>query len=141
MVVVCVAAVASYALVSALWGGSPSAPGEKNSPPVVPLVATNAAEPPKPAPALPTITLVGPADLDLPAGITVEHGKGLLEVDAPAAREVSVDGVVVGTPPLRQIPLGPGSHEVRLRGDGIDLVRKVDIHEGRRTRLATTNPL
>jgi CheY-like chemotaxis protein len=136
MVVVCVAAVASYALVTAVRGG-PEKAREVKAPAEV---ASGAApsEPP-PVPANVTITLVGPIDLDLPAGITVERGKGLLEVDAPPAREVTVDGVMVGTAPLRQIPLGPGSHEVRLRGEGLDLVRTVDIHEGRRTRLGTTN--
>jgi PEGA domain len=145
MVVVCVAAVASYALVSAVRGADVKEPTGLPAPPAPPLVATEVKPaqpvPPTtaPAPANAATPLVGPTDLDLPAGIAVEPGKGLLEVDAPGARDVLVDGVSVGSAPLRQIPLRPGSHEVRLRGEGLDLVRTVDIHEGRRTRLGTTN--
>jgi CheY-like chemotaxis protein len=141
MVVVCVAAVASYALVSAVRGADvrepaglppPLTPAPTEAKPVSPPI-------PAPVPENAASTVVGPTDLELPAGIAVEPGKGLLEVEAPAARDVLVDGVSLGRAPLRQIPLRPGSHEVRLRGDGMDLVRTVDIHEGRRTRLGTAN--
>lgn len=141
MVVVCVAAVASYALVSAVRGADtrelaglppPLAPAPTEAKPTAPPI-------PAPIPVSAANTVVGPTDLDLPAGIAVEPGKGLLEVEAPRAREVLVDGISVGSAPLRQIPLRPGPHEVKLRGEGMDLVRTVEIHEGRRTRLGTAN--
>jgi CheY-like chemotaxis protein len=142
LVVVCVAAVASYALVTAVRGGPDKQPDGREIP-IASVPPSNEPVAPKaaaaPAPVGAVVALVGPMDLDLPAGITVERGKGLLEVDTALVREMTVDGVIVGTAPLRQIPLMPGSHAVRLRGEGLDLARTVDIHEGRRTRLGTTS--
>jgi hypothetical protein len=131
MVVLCFAAVAFYFGTTAVMRGreTPSAPAPQEP----------AATPPAANVVVAPLTLKGPTDLDLPAGMTVEAGKGLLEVEVPETASVMVDGVLVGPGPLKQLPLRPGPHEVRVRGDGLDLARTADVQAGRRVRLATTS--
>jgi hypothetical protein len=73
------------------------------------------------------------SDQALPAEIAITPGKGLLEVDTADKHRIYVDGVFVGPGPLRRIPLSPGSHEVRISLDGVELQGSVQIRDGRRT--------
>jgi CheY-like chemotaxis protein len=78
-------------------------------------------------------------DLDMPADVTVAPDRGLLEIDVAAPHSIYVDGVFIGRGPTRRIPLREGSHEVRVRGDGVDAVQSIDVRKARRVRLGTTN--
>ncbi|HVU00226.1 MAG TPA: hypothetical protein VHE30_00690, partial [Polyangiaceae bacterium] len=128
LVVAAVAAVSMYALITAVMGGKPAPAPTPSAPP-----AETA------APASVHVQLMPPVDLDLPQGITVEAGKGLLEVEAPAGADVLVDSVVVGKGPLARLPIAPGSHEVRIRGEGVDLAASTVVREARRAHLGTTS--
>lgn len=73
------------------------------------------------------------SDRALPPEIAITPGKGLLEVDTANKHRIYVDGVFVGPGPLRRIPLSPGSHEVRISLDGVELQGSVQLRDGRRT--------
>lgn len=83
-------------------------------------------------------TVVKVADLDLPEGLTVPPGKGLLEVDSGGQHKLYVDNVFVGRGPLRRIPIDPGSHQVQTQLDGVEEVHEVSVNAGRRARLELT---
>jgi hypothetical protein len=96
--------------------------GKSNSVPVLP----------QPVPASPALVQ---SDRDLPAEVTLAPGKGLLEVNTNGKHRVYVDGVFVGPGPVRRIPLSPGTHDIRISLDGVDLSAPTQIREGRRTVL------
>jgi hypothetical protein len=75
------------------------------------------------------------SDHELPAEITLAPGKGLLEVSTSGKHRIYVDGVFVGPGPLRRVPLSPGTHDIRVSLDGIDVSAPAQIREGRRTLL------
>src|SRR5690606_20169382 len=77
-------------------------------------------------------------DLDLPDGLSVPPGKGLLEVDSGGQHKLYVDNVFVGRGPLRRIPIEPGSHQVQTQLDGVEEVHTVEVAVGRRARLEIT---
>jgi hypothetical protein len=156
-----VAATGGYALATAVTSRlGPRANGPVASvaaPPVVvekvvpaePEVST--APPPSTlgsAPAVTSATVPEPSqsgmwpvqDLELPADVTVQPDRGLLEIDVGAPHSIYVDGVFIGRGPARRIPLREGSHEVRVRGDGVDAVQSIAVRKARRTRLGPTNP-
>lgn len=83
-------------------------------------------------------TVVKLAELDLPEGLTVPPGKGLLEVDSGGQHKLYVDNVFVGRGPLRRIPIDPGSHQVQTQLDGVEEVHEVSVTAGRRARLELT---
>lgn len=78
------------------------------------------------------------SDLDLPEGLTVPAGKGLLEVDSGGQHKLYVDNVFVGRGPLRRIPIDPGTHQVQTQLDGVEEVHSVPVTAGRRARLELT---
>jgi hypothetical protein len=75
------------------------------------------------------------SDHELPAEITLAPGKGLLEVSTSGKHRIYVDGVFVGPGPLRRVPLSPGTHDIRVSLDGVDVSAPAQIKEGRRTLL------
>jgi DNA-binding response OmpR family regulator len=83
-------------------------------------------------------TIAKASDLDLPDGLTVPAGKGLLEVDSGGQHKLYVDNVFVGRGPLRRIPIDPGSHQVQTQLDGVEEVHSVVVNAGRRARLELT---
>jgi CheY-like chemotaxis protein len=149
--VVAVAAAASFALVSALRSGEPAAPAPQASspaaagsasapPPVASVVGVPSPTLQGPPPAVPAPAALAMQDLELPAGLAVAPDRGLLEVEVGAAQSIYVDGVFVGRGPLRQVPLREGPHEVRVQGEGVDVVRRVEVHKARRAHLGVTSP-
>ncbi len=153
-VVIIVAAVASYALVTAIRGGNDVARRSPSDvvPSTVPTAAPSGtpsalqvAAPPAvmsaapPGAALHGVRWITKDDLDLPPGLSVAPDRGLLEIEAGGPYAIVVDGVPVGIGPIRQIPLAPGHHDVHVRGDGIDSTTGVEVRAGRRTHIGTTN--
>ena len=83
-------------------------------------------------------TVAKTSDVDLPDGLSVPPGKGLLEVDSGGQHKLYVDNVFVGRGPLRRIPLDPGAHQVQTQLDGTEEVHSVTVIAGRRARLELT---
>jgi hypothetical protein len=75
------------------------------------------------------------SELPLPRGIEVAPGKGLLEINSGGKHKIYVEGVFVGRGPVRRVPLAAGPHQVTLRNDGEEVVSKVVVTAGKRTRL------
>jgi hypothetical protein len=68
---------------------------------------------------------------DVPPGVEVPAGLGLVEVDAPAGARVLLDGALAGTGPTLKALAGPGTHEVRLQmGDRVEK-QVVEVPAGR----------
>lgn len=106
----------------------------------IPAAKPKPADSAAPAPSAPASAPAGaPAvqtvDTTLPPGVVIGRNKGLLEVETGGPQAIFVDGVFVGRGPLRRIPLSPGSHEVRTKQAGRQRVDRVQITQGRRTRL------
>ncbi len=160
-IVVTVAALSAFALVSALRGSPPRQPSSEpaaaaraavaEEEPTEPADPSAEAVPPSETSAEPSATpgpsasatvtkgLAVETGLPLPEGIAVSAGRGLLEVEIDAPYAILVDGVVVGTGPLRRIPLRPGSHEVRIitgRGKNVDAT--LEVVADRRSRISGT---
>jgi hypothetical protein len=76
------------------------------------------------------------AELDLPEGLTVLPGRGVLEIQVTGAELVTVAGVAVGSGPIRQVPLAAGIHAVQIEGPGLDWKGQVAVTAGRRTRIS-----
>jgi hypothetical protein len=112
---------------------APEAPRAEELPTGAPTVAASRVEPA----ALGVVATV--EELALPAGLAVQPDRGLLEVESGADASISVDGVVLGAGPLRQLPVREGSHEVHVQSAGADVTRTVDVKKGRRTRVAVTS--
>ncbi len=79
---------------------------------------------------------VGVLALDLPQ----KERRALLGIDAPAGAEVTVDGRVVGVPPLAApLPLGHGRHFVGvMRNGSAAWTRDVDVERGETTRVTVS---
>jgi CheY-like chemotaxis protein len=74
--------------------------------------------------------------LELPEGLELGSGKGLLDLETGDHDAIYVDGVFVGRGPARRVPIAAGTHEVRLRRDDEDVTHTVEVRAGTRTRLA-----
>ncbi len=61
--------------------------------------------------------------------------RGCLRSTRTASTAFMWTGVFVGPGPVRRIPLSPGTHDVRISLDGVDLSAPAQIREGRRTVL------
>ena len=60
----------------------------------------------------------------------------MLQVTVRPWAEVTIDGTLVGTTPLDRISLSAGTHTVRLRHPGYEVVeRQVTIQPGQTERL------
>jgi hypothetical protein len=158
VVVLVIAAGGGYALMTALKdklgppeavqpsSSIPAVPVEKAEPSVVePTPSAVLSAPVETASPSPSAAPAGSRgfwpvqDLELPVDVSVLPDRGLLEIDVSAPHSIYVDGVFIGRGPARRIPLREGSHEVRVRGDGIDAVQAVEVKKGRRARLGPTN--
>lgn len=73
---------------------------------------------------------------ELPAGVEVGPGKGLLEVDTGGKHRIYVGGVFVGRGPVRRVPLQAGTHSIETRLDGQVQTHEVAVLAGKRTRAA-----
>jgi CheY-like chemotaxis protein len=144
-VVMVLAAVLTYAIVTAVRGMLANSP-KSIEPGVVTSAPLPSVDVPAPAGSVaPASSAAGPAvptlrteDLELPAGLMVSQDRGLLEVDVDQSTSVYVDGVFIGKGPVRQVPLREGAHEIHVQGDSVDLVRPIEVHRGRRSRVELT---
>lgn len=75
---------------------------------------------------------------DVPAGVDVPVGKGLVEVKTPGAEDVRVDGEVRGRGPSFSAPLAPGAHEIRVVVGGTERRRVVEVQAQKSTRVDLT---
>jgi hypothetical protein len=125
------AAVGSFVVVSWLRSSDTRPPAAAVSAPALaaPVPSPSAAAAARPA--APTVE-----DLELPPGVPLPAGKGLLEVDVGGKQAIYVDSVFVGRGPLRRVPLDPGKHDVMLRLDADEMIQVVEVRPGRRTRLS-----
>ncbi len=73
--------------------------------------------------------------VELPKGIRVAPGKGLLEVNTGGRHKIYVGGVFVGRGPVRRVPLKPGNHSVETQLDGQRMSYEAEVVEARRTKL------
>ncbi|MCC6213227.1 MAG: response regulator [Polyangiaceae bacterium] len=78
-------------------------------------------------------------ELELPPGVTVPAGQGLLEVVGTPAHSLYVDGSFMGKGPMRRLPVAPGAHQVSLRTDGDELGATAEVVAGRRTQVSVTH--
>jgi len=80
---------------------------------------------------------------DLPAGLDVPPGHGLLDLATGAGVSVKVDGAPRGNGPKVRIPLSAGPHEIQLKGDDSRgaQTRTVEVRAGYAARVdATASP-
>jgi hypothetical protein len=78
--------------------------------------------------------------LPLPAGIQVQSGLGLLEVEVSEPLALYVDGEFVGKVVLRRVPLQPGRHQMTIGEGERGKTVSVDITVGARTRVTLPAP-
>ncbi len=76
-----------------------------------------------------------PIAMDLPPGVMVDEGKGLLEINTGDTHRIEIDGTFIGRGPIRRVPLTPGKHAVALRSSTKTTRLEVEITAGKRTRL------
>jgi hypothetical protein len=129
---------------SAEPGGASTAPAEAPSGAEVPSAAPHPALSPEkageeePDPGAPGGAVI--QDLELPKGISVANGKGLLEVDTGDKHSIYVEDVFIGRGPLRSMPVASGEHQVRLSLGGREVEARVRVQAGRRTRFSLEKP-
>ncbi|HLV20456.1 MAG TPA: hypothetical protein VKZ49_06235, partial [Polyangiaceae bacterium] len=111
------------------------APEQAAAPAAAPSAsAANPANPAKPAQ---QGTLAVQSDtLDLPPGIVLAPGKGLLEIDTGDRGAIYVDDTFVGLGPMRRVPIEPGKHALRVRIDGTEHAHTAEVSAGRRQRVS-----
>ncbi len=76
---------------------------------------------------------------ELPAGVEVPAGKGLIEVKTPGDEPVRIDGELRGRGPAFTAPLAPGAHEIRVLVRGNEKRRIVDVQPAKSTRIDLTD--
>jgi DNA-binding response OmpR family regulator len=76
---------------------------------------------------------------DIPSGIVVPTGKGLVEVKTPGDEQVRVDGEVRGRGPAFSTPLAAGAHEIRVVIAGTERRRVVEVEASKSTRIDLTS--
>ena len=82
------------------------------------------AAPPAAVPVVTQVAVAAPAPVATPS---VSPTEGDLEIHAPPAASVAVDGKVRGTGPTVSLRLAPGYHTVRV---GLDKTAIVEVHRG-----------
>jgi CheY-like chemotaxis protein len=80
---------------------------------------------------------------DIPAGVTVPSGQGLLEIGAHAGEPVRIDGTDAGAAPasgtLRR-PAAIGTHMIHAGPSGAERSRIIEVRAGRTTHVALDGP-
>jgi len=95
--------------------------------------------PPQPLPIVSAPSPATPGSIgDLPAGVDVPAGKGLVEIKTPGAEQVRIDGEARGTGPSLTTQLAAGAHEVRVTIGGTERRRVVDVQSQKSTRVDLT---
>ena len=85
----------------------------------------------------PQLTRLEITELELPAGVVVAQGRGLIEVVTEAKERLYVDGVFVGRGPIRRIPVRAGAHTVMERSGDEEREYEVRVQDGARLRLGS----
>lgn len=81
---------------------------------------------------------------DVPAGLDVPAGQGLLEMTIASGNAVRVDGAPRGGGPKLRVPLSAGPHEIRVEGGdhdghaGAPRVRTIEVRAGLAARVDLT---
>lgn len=114
---------------------------DEDSPrPSVPSVSAASVTPP-PAPvepvasAAPVAASASTASDDVPPGVEVPAGFGLVEVTAAASAHVRIDGAVIGAGPTASLVAAPGYHEVRIEQDAGVSRQVIEVRAGKTTRV------
>jgi len=107
-----------------------------------------ASEAPAEAPATPATGVPVPSDTsgvaysEIPPGLDVAAGQGLLEITASHDAAVRVDGAPRGSGPKVRVPLSAGPHEVRVLEAGAEhappQVRLIEVRAGVAARVDLT---
>ena len=104
--------------------------------------AATGGPPPSTAPNVPAaITTAAPSLglADLPPGVDVPQGKGLLEVTTSSTDAIRVDGEPRGVGPHFTVPLAPGAHDVRTTSGAREKSKVVEVRAGKATRVDLTD--
>ncbi len=111
--------------------------GPASAPPAVSEVAapaTSSAAPPA-SPAAPSTTPPADSFGELPPGVDVPRGFGMVEVSAPAGARIRIDGAIAGAGPSFSMVAAPGVHEVRVEGTGPESKSIVEVRASKTTRV------
>jgi CheY-like chemotaxis protein len=107
---------------------STAAPPEPGAPPV-----TSSAPPP--VSTSPSTSPPGDSFGELPPGVDVPRGFGMVEVAAPPGARIRVDGAIAGAGPSFSMAAAPGVHEVRVEGSGPESRSVIEVRAGKTTRV------
>jgi hypothetical protein len=77
---------------------------------------------------------------DVPLGAEVPAGYGLVEVLAPAAAHIRIDGVLAGAGPVVSSVAAPGYHEVRVERGDRESKQVIEVRAGKVTRVSSPRP-
>jgi hypothetical protein len=73
---------------------------------------------------------------EIPPGVEVPDDYGLVDVVAPPAAHVRIDGAIAGAGPEVRLVAAPGFHEVRIEPEGQDPTKQViEVRTGKTTRV------
>jgi hypothetical protein len=75
---------------------------------------------------------------DLPAGITLPQGQGLLVLTTRANAPVTINGIARGRGPNLSVPLQGGVYDVRVGVPGHELQRMLEVRAARSTKVSMT---
>jgi DNA-binding response OmpR family regulator len=117
---------------------------------VVPLFSSDKEEAPAAKPAVPVAAEPSPApaasaslgveDRELPRGMEVAPGQGILEIETSGPDPIYVDDAFVGVGPVRRVAAAAGSHSVEVRGDKPAGPIKLMLVSGRRAHVTNSGP-
>jgi hypothetical protein len=83
-----------------------------------------------------TATPAAPGSIfDVPPGVQVAPGMGVLELKTPGDEAVRVDGASRGRGPSLVVQLAPGAHEIRVTIAGTEQRRIIEVQAERSTRV------
>jgi len=120
----------------AVIGGVALHKGPAPAAPTTPEPTAPAASSAAPAsPAAPSTTPPADSFGELPPGVDVPRGFGMVEVSAPAGARIRIDGAIAGAGPSFSMVAAPGVHEVRVEGTGPESRSIIEVRASRTTRV------
>jgi hypothetical protein len=106
---------------------------QRDTPAAEPAAASSAPAVPPAAPG-PKVALRS-EELEVPGGIELAPGRGLLEIETSGPEAFFIDNAFVGRGPTRRVELPAGPHSVEVRDDGQSSKIEVTLVAGRRVRI------
>ncbi len=100
-----------------------------------PAAKPAAAPPPPPSATAAPAPGLGVEDLELPRGMEVAPGQGIIEVETNGPDPIYVDDAFVGVGPVRRVAAAAGQHSVEVRGDRPAGPLKLTLESGRRAHV------